>query len=63
MNNQSKTHSNDEILLKEYLRSLWDKKIYIFFFIFLSVVCGSIYLHNVERQYLVEYKLKPVGEN
>jgi LPS O-antigen subunit length determinant protein (WzzB/FepE family) len=63
MNNQPKTHSNDEILLKEYLRSLWDKKIYIFFFIFLSVVCGSMYLHNVERQYLVEYKLKPVGEN
>ena len=63
MNNQSKNHSNDEILLKEYLRSLWNKKIYIFFFILLSVFCGSMYLHNVERQYLVEYKLKPVGEN
>jgi hypothetical protein len=61
MNNQSKTHNDDEILLKEYLYILWNKKIYILFFMFFSVFCGSMYLHDVERQYLVEYKLKPVG--
>ena len=63
MNNQSRTHNNDEITLKEFLFSLWYGKIYIVFFTFLSVFLVSMHLQGAERKYLVEYKLKPVGES
>lgn len=63
MNNRSRTHNNDEIALKEFLLSLWYGKIYIVFFTFLSVFFASMHLQDAERKYLVEYKLKPVGEN
>jgi len=55
-------NNNDEISLKELFLTLWYGKIYIFFFSFLSVVISSMYLQDAERVYLVEYKLKPVGE-
>jgi uncharacterized protein involved in exopolysaccharide biosynthesis len=52
---------NDEIDLKDLLLTLWHGKIYIILFSIISVFFGSLYLQSVERQYTVEYNLKPVG--
>ena len=60
--NNHKSNNDDEIDLKELLRILWYGKVYILFFSFLSVFFAVMYLQGAERKYLVEYKLKPVGE-
>jgi hypothetical protein len=62
MISHNSTNQNDDIDLRELFLFLWRGKFYIFFFSTLFVFLGSLYLQNVERKYLVEYKLKPVGE-
>jgi hypothetical protein len=56
------TRYNDEIDLGEIFSVLWCNKLNIFLFAFLFIMLGSLYLHNAERKYTVEYNLKPVGE-
>ena len=56
------TNKNDEIDLRELFLILWRGKLYIFFFSFLFAFFASMYLQGAERLYLVEYKLKPVGQ-
>ena len=53
---------NDEIDLRDLFFTLWGGKIYIIFFLIISVFLASFYLQSAERKYSVEYKLKPVGE-
>ena len=60
-NNQ--INNEDEIDLKKLSSTLWHGKVYILFFSLFSVLFASIYLHYTDRLYLVEYKLKPVGES
>ena len=62
MNNHNEIHQNNEIDIKDLFLKLWQAKIYILFFPFLSIFLASVYLHHAERKYMVEYKLKPVGE-
>ena len=62
MNNHLKTFQDEEIDLKEILVSLWRGKVYVFLFSALFVFFASQYLKGVPREYLVEYRLKPVGD-
>lgn len=63
MNNFEKKRQNDEIDVSEFFPKLWQGKAYILFFSILFVFLGSFYLHSVDREYTVEYKLKPVGKS
>ena len=63
MENQAKIFQDDKVNIKELMLTLWHGKIYILFFSAFFVFLASMYLQNAERIYLVEYKLKPVGEN
>ena len=54
--------NDDEIDLKELFLTLWHGKVYILLLSFLFAVFASIYLHYAEKEYLVKYKIKPVGE-
>jgi len=56
-------NNDNEIDLRELFATLWQGKIYIFLFTVLFVFFASMYLHTAQREYLVTYKLKPVGEN
>ena len=60
--NNYQINNDDEIDLKKLYTTLWRGKVYIFFFSILSVFFASMYLHSTESLYLVQYKLKPVGE-
>ena len=60
--NNLQTNNDDEIDLKELFFNIWYGKIFILFFSALSVFFASIYLQDAQRKYLVEYKLKPVGD-
>lgn len=60
--NNHQINKDDEIDLKELSLKLWYSKIFILFFSFLFMFFASVYLQYAERKYLVEYKLKPVGE-
>jgi hypothetical protein len=62
MDNNKKIYENDEIDLRETFLSLWRGKFYIVFFATFFVFIASMYLQDAERLYLVESKLKPVGE-
>jgi len=53
---------NDEIDLKDFFFTLWRGKIYIFIISIVFVFLASFYLHLAERNYTVEYNLKPVGD-
>ena len=55
-------NNDNEIDLRELFATLWQGKIYIFLFTVLFVFFASMYLHTAQREYLVTYKLKPVGE-
>jgi hypothetical protein len=63
MDNHAKTFQVDEVDLRELFLTLWHGKIYILFYSILFFFLSSMYLQNAERKYLVEYKIKPVGEN
>ena len=56
-------NNDDEIDLKELFLTLWHGKIYILFFTALFLFFASMYLQDAQRKYLVEYKLKPVGDS
>ena len=45
---------NDEIDLRDLFFTLWGGKIYIIFFLIISVFLASFYLQSAERKYLVE---------
>jgi LPS O-antigen subunit length determinant protein (WzzB/FepE family) len=62
MNNNLQNNYDDEIDLKEIFIKLWHGKFYIFFCSVFIIFLASMHLRNAERQYLVEFKLKPVGE-
>lgn len=62
MNNYTINEDDDEINFKELIQTLWQGKVNIFFFTIFCIFIASIYLQYAERIYLVEYKLKPVGE-
>jgi hypothetical protein len=62
MQNMKNHQTDNEFDLKELSLSLWSGKVYIFLFSVFGIFFASVYLHNTERSYLVEYKLKPVGE-
>ena len=62
MNNHLNTLQDNEIDLKEILVRLWRGKVYIFMFSALFVFLASQHLKGAPREYLVEYKLKPVGD-
>ena len=62
MYDNQKNDLKNEIDFKELLITLWNGKIFIILFAFISVVCASIFIRNVEVKYTVEYKLKPVSE-
>ncbi|MDB4009186.1 Wzz/FepE/Etk N-terminal domain-containing protein [Amylibacter sp.] len=53
---------NDETDLKEIFLKFWRYKIYIFISIVICITLASFYLRNTEREYTVEYRLKPVSE-
>jgi hypothetical protein len=55
-------YKNDEIDLKELFLVFWNGKLYVILFSCLSIFLGSLHLKDVQREYLVEYKLKLVGE-
>lgn len=61
MENHTKKYNDHEIDFKELFSTLWTGKVYIFLFPTLLLFFSSIHLHNLERKYTVEYKLKPVG--
>jgi len=48
--------------LKELFLKLWHGKVYILLISVFAIFFASMYLRDAERLYLVEYKLKPVGE-
>jgi hypothetical protein len=52
----------NEIDLRELFLTLWHAKIFIVLFSIISIFFASLYLQSAERKYIVEYKLKPVGE-
>ena len=56
------TNNDDEIDLKELFTILWRGKLYILVFTFVAVFLASMNLRSADREYLVEFKLKPVGE-
>jgi capsular polysaccharide biosynthesis protein len=62
MKNNQQNNYEVEIDLKSILPIFWRGKVLILFFSFLSIFLGSVYLHYVDREYTVEYKLKPVAE-
>lgn len=62
MNNHLKTFQDKEIDLREILLSLWRGKVYVFLFSALFVFFASQHLKGIPREYLVEYRLKPVGD-
>ena len=53
---------NNEIDLKEIFLLLWRGKSYIIFFSLVCVFFASLHLRSADRQYTVEYRLKPVSE-
>jgi hypothetical protein len=57
-----KNELNGEIDLRDLFFTLWVNKIYIILASIISVFLASLYLHDAERKYSVEYNLKPVGE-
>ena len=63
MNDQTKSLHDDEIDLRDLFLKLWHGKIYILLLTAFFVFLASMYLQIAEREYLVEYKLKPVGES
>jgi len=60
--NNPQINNDDEIDLKELFFNIWHGKIFILFFSVLSIFFASMYLQDAQRKYLVEYKLKPVGD-
>lgn len=56
------TNNDNEIDLKELFLILWRGKLYILVFTFLAVFLASMHLRSADSEYLVEFKLKPVGE-
>ena len=62
MDDQTKSLHDDEIDLREIFLKLWHGKIYILLLSAFFVFLASMYLQIAQREYLVEYKLKPVGE-
>lgn len=60
--NKRQISNDEEINLKELLQELWHGKVYILFFSFLFMFFASMHLQDAQRKYLVQYKLKPVGE-
>lgn len=62
MNDNLQNNYEDEIDLKEIFIKLWHGKFYILFFSIFFIFLASMHLRNAERKYLVEFKLKPVGE-
>lgn len=62
MTNHNNTFENDEVDLRELILTLWRGKVFIFFVSTFFILLASYYLHNSERKYLVEFKLKPVGQ-
>jgi LPS O-antigen subunit length determinant protein (WzzB/FepE family) len=57
-----KIEINDEIDLRILFLILWRSKAYIILLIFVSVFSASTYIQSAEKEYTVEYYLKPVGE-
>ena len=53
---------NDEIDLRDIFFTLWAGKIYIILISIISVFFASFYLQSAQREYSVEYNVKPVGE-
>ena len=53
---------NDEIDLRDLFFILWGGKFHIMLISIAFVFFASFYLQSAEREYSVEYKLKPVGE-
>ena len=62
MNNNQQINYDDDIDLRDLFSKLWGAKVYIILISIISVFYASFYLHNAERKYSVEYKLKPVGD-
>jgi LPS O-antigen subunit length determinant protein (WzzB/FepE family) len=62
MDNHNKINSDNEIEFKELFLNLWYGKVFILCCTIVCVFLASLYLHKAKRVYLVEYKLKPVGE-
>jgi len=62
MSNNQKINYEDEIDLRDLFFTLWRGKIYIIFVSIIFVFLASFHLQSAERQYSVEYNLKPVGE-
>lgn len=63
MTNHNIISQNAEIDLRELVSTLWRGKFFILFLTALFVFFASLHLRNSEKQYLVEYKIKPVGES
>ena len=63
MENHKKTFQHDEIDSKEFFLTLWNGKAYILLCSTFFLLCSFMYLQYAERKYLVEHKLKPVGES
>ena len=62
MNKDSAKIYENEIDLREIFAMLWQGKIYIVLCSICFIFFASMHLQSAQRQYLVEYKLKPVGE-
>jgi LPS O-antigen subunit length determinant protein (WzzB/FepE family) len=60
MNNHQK--NNDEIDLMAIMLPLWRAKAFLLLCCTLSIFFASMYLRGADREYLVQFKLKPVGE-
>lgn len=63
MSNYNQTKNDHEIDLKLLFLDLWRGKVLILFFSLIFIFFASMYLHDAERKYLVEFKLKPVNVN
>ena len=63
MNDYNETSNEEQIEIREFFLALWRGKIFILFLAIFFIFLASMYLRDAERKYLVEYKLKPVGEN
>jgi LPS O-antigen subunit length determinant protein (WzzB/FepE family) len=62
MINHNETFQNNEVDINELFSKLWQGKIFILLFALFTIFLASVYLHQVERKYTVEYDLKPVNE-
>ena len=53
-----KSTENDEIDLIDILKSIWDNKLKVILFVFISIVIGSVYIYTQPNLFKISFNIK-----